>query len=395
MELRLDLDKEYGIVLEGGGAKGAYQVGAWKALREAGVKIKGVSGVSVGALNGALICMDDMETAENIWENISYSKVMDVDEEMMEDVMSGNLKTSNLGKILKEGMKILVDGGMDIAPLRQLIEHAVDEDKIRRSPMDFYVITYSVSDHKLMEVNVKEAPEGLVPDMLLASAYFLAFKNEKLHGKRYMDGGAWNNVPFDTLMKLGYKDIIILRIYGLGFDKERTVEIPEDVTVYHVAPRRDLGGILEFDKKKSRRNMKLGYYDAQRMMYGLEGKHYYIDAPEQESHYFDRLIGLAERAMEHLGQCYMTEGKEQLCGYRIFTEGIFPTLAGELKLKKDWNYKELYLGMLEEAAAFFRINRYKVYSVEELTELIGAKLELYRQAEKDIPVYMEIFEKLS
>ena len=37
----LDLTKEYGLVLDGGGARGAYQIGAWKALREAGVKIRG------------------------------------------------------------------------------------------------------------------------------------------------------------------------------------------------------------------------------------------------------------------------------------------------------------------------------------------------------------------
>ena len=55
----IDLTKEYGLVLEGGGAKGAYQIGAWKAMREAGVKIKGIAGTSVGALNGALICMDE------------------------------------------------------------------------------------------------------------------------------------------------------------------------------------------------------------------------------------------------------------------------------------------------------------------------------------------------
>lgn len=36
MELKLDTNKEYGLVLEGGGAKGAYQIGAWKALKEAG-----------------------------------------------------------------------------------------------------------------------------------------------------------------------------------------------------------------------------------------------------------------------------------------------------------------------------------------------------------------------
>ena len=60
MEPVLDLTKEYGIVLDGGGARGAYQIGAWKALKEAGVKINAVAGTSVGALNGALICMDDV-----------------------------------------------------------------------------------------------------------------------------------------------------------------------------------------------------------------------------------------------------------------------------------------------------------------------------------------------
>ena len=63
----IDMTKEYGIVLEGGGAKGAYQIGAWKALVEAGVKIKGIAGTSVGALNGALMCMGDLENAEQVW----------------------------------------------------------------------------------------------------------------------------------------------------------------------------------------------------------------------------------------------------------------------------------------------------------------------------------------
>ena len=35
----IDLEKTYGIVFDGGGARGAYQIGAWKAMREAGVKI--------------------------------------------------------------------------------------------------------------------------------------------------------------------------------------------------------------------------------------------------------------------------------------------------------------------------------------------------------------------
>ena len=57
MELKLDRNKTYGLALEGGGAKGAYQIGAWKALREAGIRFSAVSGTSVGALNGAMIVM--------------------------------------------------------------------------------------------------------------------------------------------------------------------------------------------------------------------------------------------------------------------------------------------------------------------------------------------------
>ena len=78
LEPVIDLTKEYGIVLEGGGAKGAYQIGAWKALKEAGVRIKGVAGTSVGALNGAFICMDDIERAEYVWKHITNSSVMKV-----------------------------------------------------------------------------------------------------------------------------------------------------------------------------------------------------------------------------------------------------------------------------------------------------------------------------
>ena len=54
MKLQLDPNQAYAVALEGGGAKGAYQIGAWRALREAGIRISAVSGTSVGALTGAL-----------------------------------------------------------------------------------------------------------------------------------------------------------------------------------------------------------------------------------------------------------------------------------------------------------------------------------------------------
>ena len=374
MELKLDLSKEYGIVLEGGGAKGSYQRGAWKALREAGVRIKGIAGASVGSLNGALICMDDIDKAEYIWENISYSKVMDVEDDVIENVMKMDLKSLNFGSLINDAKRILKDKGFDITPLKELIEETIDEEKIRSSDRELYITTYSVSDRRLLTVDVKDAPEGEIGDMLLASAYFPAFKNEKLNGKRYMDGGGWNNVPTSILLEHDYKDIIIIRIYGLGFDSEKVTEIPEDCTVYHIAPRQDLGGILEFDKKRAKKNMMLGYYDAKRLLYGLYGKWYYIDAPNTEAYYFDKMMSELELMKAYIQPELDAESMESLEGYRNYTERIFPAAAVELKLKEDWDYKDLYIAILESIAKKMKINRFQVYTVEELVRLIQTKL---------------------
>ena len=101
MELKLDRNKTYGLALEGGGAKGAYQIGAWKALREAGIRFSAVSGTSVGALNGAMIVMDDLEKAENVWNNIHFSQVMDVDDEEMRRLMNRDIPLSELKSTLR------------------------------------------------------------------------------------------------------------------------------------------------------------------------------------------------------------------------------------------------------------------------------------------------------
>lgn len=380
MKLKLDLEKEYGLVLEGGGAKGAYQIGAWKALREAGVKIKGVAGASVGSLNGALICMDDLERAEDIWRNIDYSKVMMVNDDTIKALKNKNFKSLNLPDLINSGLQIIKEGGFDVTPLKNLISEVVgDEEKIRNSARELYTVTYSVSDRKELAVDIRAGEQGSIKDMLLASAYFMAFKNQKLGGKRYMDGGGFNNVPIDVLLDRGYKDIIVIRIYGWGFDKERVVKIPDGVTVSHIAPRQDLGGILEFEKKLARKNMTLGYYDAQRFLYGLCGRVYYIDAPNTEPYYFDRMMSEMELLKYYLKDILTEEGMESLAGYRAFTEKTFPKLAEEFKLKEDWDYKDMYLGLLEDLAKRLKVKRFRIYSVEELLDEIRRKIKLQNQ----------------
>lgn len=66
-----------GLVLGGGGAKGAYEIGCWKALRECGIEHFGaIAGTSVGALNAVLVAQDDYGRAEAIWHDMSFGRVL-------------------------------------------------------------------------------------------------------------------------------------------------------------------------------------------------------------------------------------------------------------------------------------------------------------------------------
>ena len=363
----LDLTKEYGLVLDGGGARGAYQIGAWKALKEAGVKISAVAGTSVGALNGALICMDDLEKAEKIWSEMEFSRVMSVDDDWMRQFFQGEQK---LGDILAELGRVFRDGGVDAAPLRKLIHENVDEEKIRGCGKEFFIVTFSLTDMKELELSVSDIPEGRLEDFLLASAYLVGFKNEPMEdGKRYIDGGIFNNVPADVLVEKGYTDLIEIRIYGPG--REPRVSLPEDGEMYQIGPRVKLGSIIEFERERSRQNMKIGYYDAKRMLYGLEGIIYYIEQEHLDAWY--------ERRMRDL------------------TELEKRALAIVLKLPVSGTDKELYMGMLEAAAKFLRIPKYRIYKVDELRETVMERYERLRVIAPEtraLPGFMEIFMKI-
>lgn len=339
MEPVLDLSKEYAVVLDGGGARGAYQVGAWKALREAGVKINALAGTSVGALNGALICMGDVEQAEHIWREMTFSKVMNVEDDWMERLFSGK---SSLPERLEEFGQLLKNGGIDVTPLKELIHEVIDEDKIRNSGIDFSLLTFSLTDMKELDLTLEDIPYGYLEDFLLASAYLVGFKNEPLHGKRYVDGGIVNNMPINSLIDRGYKDIIEIRIYGPG--RVPKVDFPEDGTRYSVKPRVGLGSIIEFEQKRSRQNLMIGYYDAKRLLYGLEGKIYYLAETHEDEYYI--------KCMEELSDVEKA------------------AIAFVLKLELGCSDKETYLGMLEASAKLLRIPKYQIYTEAEILHLI-------------------------
>jgi len=376
-----DFSKEYGLVLEGGGAKGAYQIGVWKALTEYGVKIKAIAGVSVGALNGALICMGDLARAESIWQNISYSRIMSVDDNEMDKLINRRFREINIQTVRKEGRKIFVKGGLDVTPLRRLLEENLDEAKIRASDIDFIIGTFNISKMKEEEIVVKEVEEGLIKDYLMASANFPLFRQQKLLGKTYLDGGIANNVPIDMLIKRGYKNIIVVRIYGIGLEKK--VKIPDDVNVIYIAPKCNLCNVLEFNRKKAIRNIMLGYYDALRILKPLTGNDYYIESAKTEKDYLNSLTNLSEEEMKEL--IYLDRSAEKYTGsiLRKYLEDIYPQMAAQFKLSRNWRYGELYYAILEYCARKLGLRRYRIYTEKEFCLMLkGLIQEKYKKAEK-------------
>lgn len=360
MQLRIDSTRSYALALEGGGARGAYQIGVWKALKEAGIQITAVAGTSVGALNGALIIMDDLARAEELWSGIHYSEVMDVDDETMRDLLRFNLRGPDLGRVLEKMGAVIRNHGLDVTPLRNWIRQVVDPKAIRASDKDFYIVTYSVTDQKELELRARDLTDDELYNMLLASAYLPAFKAERMEGKLYADGGVRDVLPLHALIAGGCRDIIALRLFGPGV--MRPVRIPKGTHVYTVAPKVKLGGILAFESEQSQRNLQLGYYDGLRFLYDLKGESYYIDAHWDE-----------ERSRKYLCDALLREDANQEMSLRQVHEERLPALAKRLKAEKG-TYTDLAAAVLDAAAARMELPRWRVYTEDELLDAVDGSV---------------------
>lgn len=354
MELKIDNSKTYAIALEGGGAKGGYEIGVWQTLDEAGIKYNAVSGTSVGALNGGLMAMRDLPRAIDAWNNMKLGKVIELDEEQEENLsraFNGDIGLDDVQRLIPEALEIIKNRGLDVAPLRAWVREVVDAKAIKESDVELYIATVSITDRKALEVKVNDLPEDQICDMLLASAYHPTFKLEKLGGKFYTDGGFVDTLPLHALVTNGYKDIIAVRIPGIGHN--RRFKMPDDVNVTYIATNADLGGVLNFDAEQSRRDIAIGYLDAKRVLYGLYGKHYYIERSMTDREALNMLLDSLETG-ENLRQ---------------FCERDLPRVARHLDAEGD--YYELLIAVLEDAAAKQDIDNMRIYKDTELV----AKLE--------------------
>ena len=257
------------LVLAGGGARGSYQVGVWRALTELGWRPQIITGTSVGSLNGAMFALDLYETARDMWLTIRSQDVMELPEE--------HADLSELHAFLRDAVRA---GGMDVTPLEEIVERVLDEDKLRASPIRFGLVTVEQKGLKARELPLEEIPQGKVKDYLLASAAcFPALRARQIDGVKFLDGGYSDNVPTGLAKTMGADELVCVDLEGVGITRPNRTGLPTTL----IKSYWELGDILHFDPDTARRNIELGYYDTLRAFGRLRGCAYAVASDPESS----------------------------------------------------------------------------------------------------------------
>ncbi len=318
-------EKEYGLVLAGGGTKGAYEVGIWKALCEMGINVTAIVGASIGALNGALFLQNDYMATAKMYENIKIDNIMNV------NGIDANKNIFDLSNIFNLAADYTKQKGIDNTPLREMIRKYVDMDKLYNSPIDFGLVTYSVKNKTPLQVFKNEIPKEQMEDYLLASSCFPIFKPQIINGEEYYDGGLYDNIPSNMLIEKGYKNIIIADIAGVGFSKKT---VNKGIYVKVISSSEDLGGTFEFNHERILNNIKLGYLDTMKGFNRLQGHIYYFK-PEEFAKMLEVFNLQTIYGLEYAAQMY------KMYRYREYTFEEFVQELMERHLEAEKTYAKM------------------------------------------------------
>ena len=212
---------QFGLVLTGGGAKGAYQAGALRYLAEIGLEPHIIAGTSIGALNGAVLSSHGsfpvgVRRVNELWEQLGTAPIL----------------RPNTGAVLHTFSYVSQTFVLfDPAPIEQLLRESVNPTALRygielwvtvfpslKIPglgydwlIDFVRAKTGTDAHWLCVQDF--ADEDTLYNLLLASAALpLAFPSREVNGKSYVDGGLADNVPLRALAARGCTHAIIIHL---------------------------------------------------------------------------------------------------------------------------------------------------------------------------------------
>lgn len=320
-----------GLVLSGGGAKGAYQVGVLKALRELGTRIDAVSGASIGALNGGVLASAPsldvaIERLELLWGRLSQQSPLSMKVPgYLSLLMAAGLRANGAAAALAalRGAKGIANAfEIELPSWLDDWEDGVLDDKPLKALMDEFLVSRELKQGLPLYVSLYESQGGIndlvralgadlgfadtpaseffhlqsIADaeqqkrILLASAAIpMLFKTQRHEGKRWSDGGqgGWQtmqgNTPVTPLLEAGCDLVIVTHLSdGSAWSRQRFA----DATILEIRPTKSLdrtkgllGGVqdlLGFDNTRIPSWIEQGYHDTLhcvgRVMHAQQGR---------------------------------------------------------------------------------------------------------------------------
>lgn len=276
------------IVLAGGGAKGSYQMGFWRAIRELGIDYQIVTGSSVGALNASLMASGKFDEAIDMWTSITTPDIINTSPTRLSQIIDTKALAASLKGLVGDVGENAVNLKMDPFPLSALIDRLFSEETIRESGIEVGVMTTEYPILRSAPFILKDIPFGSLKDYLLASATVYPSMEPKVIGnKKYIDGGYSDLMPVNMALDMGAEDIIAVELNDSGIMVKYQTHYP----VRTIKPHFDLGPSMVFNPDTAKHNMILGYNDTMRSFGVYDGECYTFSKGEKEK--FQSLYGNA------------------------------------------------------------------------------------------------------
>lgn len=332
------------VVLSGGGAKGSYQVGVWKALKRIHISYDIVTGTSVGALNGALMVQKDYRLAKKLWMTLNLEYLFS----------QSPKKNTNLEVFKLYQENFFKNGGMDVSKIEDIIKNTLKPYKFYHSPIDYGLVTYNLTNKKTKMMTKNKIPEKRLCDYLMASATcYPAFQMKEIEGEKYIDGGFSDNLPMNLALDMGADELIVVDLKAPGLKKKKKRDVP---TIY-ITPHNTISFFLNFNEEEAKRNMQLGYNDTMKAFGKLEG-----DTFTFRKKTFDKAF-----------RKYHVHLKEVI--QKVFIQSTIPFAISTLKkLEQEEKYYTLFKELTEEVGTILKIEESTIYRFSSYQKELAKKL---------------------
>lgn len=276
-----------GLVLAGGGGKGAYELGVWKALDELKLTkyITVFSGTSIGAFNSVLFAMNDMKKADELWEEVTMDKLVPISKsELIKRGIGLYIGGKNLQLAKKFLNYKLEHGAIANDGAIEVVEKYLDFNKIKENNKICYAACTKLSDFSAKYFKINEFDEETGKKIVLASASLpLIYDCTEVLGEKYIDGGIADNIPIQPVYGENC-NIIIVVLLSKEAQVDRTLYPNSKLIV--ISPENldenTITGTLNLNTDAKRIRIIEGYNDTINKLEPIKELFEYISKEEEE-----------------------------------------------------------------------------------------------------------------